>query len=44
MLVIIEVGIRSKKERNYFFSGKDCKFYVKPSTRYYDLDNHNFKR
>lgn len=42
------VGIKAKKKREldwyYFFSGEDSKFYMEPSTRYYDFDNHNFKR
>lgn len=45
MLFIIEkLELEGKEERNYFFNWENCKFYVEPSTRYYDLDNHNFKR
>lgn len=47
LFTIEELGLeRKKKELDwyYFFSGEDSKFYMEPSTRYYDFDNHNFKR
>lgn len=47
LFTIEELGLKRKKREldwYYFFSGEDSKFYMEPSTRYYDFDNHNFKR